>query len=174
MRQDTLEPIRAHACTPPRKPPTHQPAAQQGDRHSHAVGLSPVRRYHRGQHTAGHSFRNLPSAPSPPSSGEEGPGQAGARWHHLCCLPDKMALRSALEVGVGTARPANALPEARGAEATTCTALPKCAAAATPHRPPRGGGGGEDAGFDGTRGVPWNRLTRHPGVMYHLALITDH
>ena len=22
--------------------------------------------------------------------------------------------------------------------------------------------------------MPWNRLTRHPGVMYHLALITDH
>ena len=34
------------------------------------------------------------------------------------------------------------------------------------YHPPRPTGqGGADDGFDGTRGVPWNRLARHPGVI---------
>ena len=133
-------------------------------------------------------FRNLPfrhpALPSLSSAGARTEDESGSTsspvgpWCAVC--------------GGGRYRPASrsAHPGGRGAQiATTCTA-PRCppegyggssrmldlsppsvgakwvCVMCYPPRPT--GRGGADDGFDGTRGVPWNRLTRHPGV-----LITD-
>ena len=68
------------------------------------------------------------SAPSPPSLGEEGPGQAGAQWHQACCLPDKMATFGVVSVMGGRYRPDQLTPHpvAEGLDGTR----------RTPHRSP--------------------------------------
>ena len=130
-------------------------------------------------------FRNLPfrhpALPSLSSAGARTEDESGSTsspvgpWCAVC--------------GGGRYRPASrsAHPGGRGAQiATTCTA-PRCppegyggssrmldlsppsvgakwvCVMCYPPRPT--GRGGADDGFDGTRGVPWNRLARHPGVI---------
>ena len=68
------------------------------------------------------------SAPSPPSLGEEGPGQSGAQWHQVCCLPDKMATFGVVSVMGGRYRPDQLTPHpvAEGLDGTR----------RTPHRSP--------------------------------------
>ena len=113
------------ALPPENHPPTNPP-------HSKEIGTlmlsGCLREWCPGDGAHSAKLPQPSSAPSPPSLGEEGPGQAGAQWHHACCLPDKMATFGVVSVMGGRYRPDQLTPRpvAEGLDGTR----------RTPHRSP--------------------------------------